>query len=225
MSEIAAWNAVRRVPAPVNEPVKSYAPGSPEKVELKARLASMANERVEIPLIIGGKEIRTGKTQQSVMPFKHKHVLADWHMAEPKHVQMAIKAAMAARLEWSSWAFEDRAAILLKAAELLATSWRPTVNAATMLGQAKTVFQSEIDAACELIGFQRSMSLCRERAGNSRFPAPGSGSARDRPLQGFIMRCRRSTSGDRGNPRRRPCSWAACRSGSPRRVRCCRPTT
>src|SRR5678815_4247922 len=94
MSEIAAWNAVRRVPTPVNEPVKSYAPGSPERVELKARLASMATERVEIPLIIGGKEVRTGKTQQSVMPFKHKRVLADWHMAEPKHVQMAIKAAI-----------------------------------------------------------------------------------------------------------------------------------
>ena len=93
MSEIAALNAVRRVPTPVNEPIRSYAPGSPERAELKARLASMANERIEIPLIIGGKEIRTGKTQQSVMPFKHKHVLADWHMAEPKHVQMAIKAA------------------------------------------------------------------------------------------------------------------------------------
>src|SRR5262245_28926778 len=155
MSDIAAWNAVRRVPAPVNEPVRAYAPGSPERADLKARLASMANERVDIPLIIGGKEIRTGKTGQSLMPFKHKHVLADWHMAEPKHVQMAIKASLAARREWSSWAFEDRAAILLKAAELLATSWRPTLNAATMLGQAKTAFQTEIDAACELIDFWR----------------------------------------------------------------------
>src|SRR6185503_18044704 len=172
MSEIAAWNAVRRVPTPVNEPVRAYAPGSPEKAELKARLASMAKERVEIPLIIGGKEIRTGKTGQSVMPFQHKHVLADYHMAEPKHVQMAVKAALAARKEWSSWQFEDRAAILLKAAELLATSWRPTVNAATMLGQAKTVFQSEIDAACELIDFWRynvsyAEELYREQPGSS----------------------------------------------------------
>src|SRR5262245_22556933 len=113
MSEIASWNAIRRVPTPVNEPVRSYAPGSPQRAELTARLASMAKERVEIPLIIGGKEIRTGKTAQSVMPFNHKHVLADFHMAEPKHVQMAIKASLAARKEWSGWAFEDRAAILL----------------------------------------------------------------------------------------------------------------
>ena len=134
MSSIAALNAVRQAPLPVNEPIKSYAPGSPERAELKARLQSMASERIEIPLVIGGKEIRTGKTQQSVMPFKHKHVLAQYHMAEPKHIQMAIKAAMAARREWSTWPFEDRAAILLRAAELLSTSWRATVNSATMLG-------------------------------------------------------------------------------------------
>jgi len=188
MSEIAAWNAVRRVPAPVNEPVKSYAPGSPERVELKARLTSMANERVEIPLIIGGKEIRTGKTQQSVMPFKHKHVLADWHMAEPKHVQMAIKAAMAARREWSSWTFEDRAAILLKAAELLATSSRATVNAATMLGQAKTVFQSEIDAACELIDFWRfNVSYAEELYHEQPISGPGVWNQLEyRALEGFV---------------------------------------
>ena len=188
MSEIAAWNAVRRVPAPVNEPVKSYAPGSPERVELKTRLTSMANERVEIPLIIGGKEIRTGKTQQSVMPFKHKHVLADWHMAEPKHVQMAIKAAMAARREWSSWAFEDRAAILLKAAELLATSSRATVNAATMLGQAKTVFQSEIDAACELIDFWRfNVSYAEELYHEQPISGPGVWNQLEyRALEGFV---------------------------------------
>jgi 1-pyrroline-5-carboxylate dehydrogenase len=188
MSEIAAWNAVRRVPAPVNEPVKSYAPGSPERAELKARLASMATERVEIPLIIGGKEIRTGRTQQSVMPFKHKHVLADWHMAEPKHVQMAIKAAMSARREWSSWAFEDRAAILLKAAELLATTWRPTVNAATMLGQAKTIFQSEIDAACELIDFWRfNVSYAEELYREQPISSPGIWNQLEyRPLEGFV---------------------------------------
>jgi len=155
MPDVAAMNAVRRVPTAINEPIRSYAPGSPERAELKARLASMATERVEIPLIIGGQEIRTGKTQQSVMPFKHKHVLADYHLAEPKHVQLAIKASLAARREWSAWPLEDRAAVLLRAAELLSTSWRATVNAATMLGQAKTAFQSEIDAACELIDFWR----------------------------------------------------------------------
>jgi 1-pyrroline-5-carboxylate dehydrogenase len=188
MSEIAAWNAVRRVPAPVNEPVKSYAPGSPERAEIKARLASMATERVEIPLIIGGKEVRTGKTQQSVMPFKHKHVLADWHMAEPKHVQMAIKAAMSARREWSSWAFEDRAAILLKAAELLATSWRPTINAATMLGQAKTIFQSEIDAACELVDFWRfNVSYAEELYREQPISGPGVWNQLEyRALEGFV---------------------------------------
>ena len=102
------------MPVAVNEPIRPYAPGSPDRAALKARLSSMAGERIEIPLIIGGKEIRTGKTGQSVMPFKHKHVLADWHMAEPKHVQMAIRAAMSARREWATWAFEDRAAILNK---------------------------------------------------------------------------------------------------------------
>src|SRR5262245_11234525 len=188
MSEIAAWNAVRRVPAPINEPVKSYAPGSPERAELKARLASMANERVEIPLIIGGQEIRTGKTQQSVMPFKHKHVLADWHMAEPKHVQMAIKAALAARREWSSWEFEDRAAVLLRAAELLSTSWRATLNAATMLGQAKTVFQAEIDSACELIDFWRfNVSYAEELYREQPINSTGVWNSLEyRPLEGFV---------------------------------------
>jgi hypothetical protein len=155
MTDLAALNAIPRTPLATNEPIKTYLPGSPERAELKARLASMAGERVEIPLIIGGKEIRTGKTATSVMPFKHAHVLADYHMASPEHVRQAIDAATAARRDWAGWPIEHRAAILLKAAELLATSWRATVNAATMLGQGKTVFQSEIDAACELIDFWR----------------------------------------------------------------------
>src|SRR5690606_31565368 len=110
MSSIASLSAVRRVPPAINGPVKSYAPGSAERAELKARLASMAGERVDIPLIIGGKEIRTGKTMQQVMPFDHGHVLADCHLASPEHVQQAIDAALAARREWASWAWEDRAA-------------------------------------------------------------------------------------------------------------------
>ena len=188
MPEIAAVNAHRRVPVPVNEPIKSYAPGSPERADLKARLDSMASERIEIPLVIGGQEIRTGKKQQSVMPFDHGHVLADWHAAEPKHIRMAIQAALKARREWAAWPFEDRAAVLLKAAELLASTWRSTINAATMLGQGKTVFQSEIDAACELVDFWRfnvgyADELYREQPINS----PGVWNQLEyRPLEGFV---------------------------------------
>jgi 1-pyrroline-5-carboxylate dehydrogenase len=152
---LAGFSGTRRVPPPVNEPVKSYAPGSPEKLALKARLASMAKERVDIPIIIGGKEIRTGDTAQSVMPHDHRHVLADYHRATTQQVEQAIAAARRAAAEWANWAWEDRAAVFLRAAELLTTTWRSTVNAATMLGQSKTVFQAEIDSACELIDFWR----------------------------------------------------------------------
>src|SRR6185503_9659811 len=152
---LTAFTGIRRVPVPVNEPVKSYAPGSPERTELKARIQAMEKERVDIPIVIGGREVRTGKTAQAVMPHDHKHVLADWHRASPAHVTQAIEAARAARAEWANWAWEDRAAIFLKAAELLATTWRATLNAATMLGQSKTVFQAEIDSACELTDFWR----------------------------------------------------------------------
>jgi 1-pyrroline-5-carboxylate dehydrogenase len=188
MPDVAAVSAVRRVPTPVNEPVKSYGPGSPERAELKARLDGMAKERIEIPIVIGGKEIRTKTTQQAVMPFNHKHVLADWHVAEPKHVQQAIKAALDARREWSSWTLEDRAAVLLRAAELLSTSWRATLNAATMLGQAKTVFQAEIDAACELIDFWRfNVAYAHELYQEQPINSPGVWNHLEyRPLEGFV---------------------------------------
>ncbi|MDQ6736456.1 MAG: L-glutamate gamma-semialdehyde dehydrogenase [Gemmatimonadota bacterium] len=152
---MSAFNGNRRVPLPINEPVKSYAPGNAERAELKARLASMAAERIEIPVVIGGKEFRSGKLSQAVMPHNHSHVLADWHMATPEMVQQAVKASEDARREWSSWSWGDRAAVFLKAAELLTTTHRQTLNAATMLGQSKTAFQAEIDAACELIDFWR----------------------------------------------------------------------
>jgi 1-pyrroline-5-carboxylate dehydrogenase len=154
-SSSAVFSGRRRVPPPVNEPIKSYAPGSPERASLKARLKTMAAETVDMPLIIGGKEFRTGDTATSVMPHDHKHVLGRYHKAAEKDVVAAIEAASAARAEWSSWAFEDRAAVILKAAELLTTTWRDTINAATMLGQSKTVFQAEIDAAAELVDFWR----------------------------------------------------------------------
>jgi 1-pyrroline-5-carboxylate dehydrogenase len=139
----------------VNDPVRSYAPGSPEKRELKARLATMSAERLDIPLVIGGREVRTGRTATAVMPHDHGHVLADYHKAGAAEVEAAIAAAREAHREWSAWPWEDRAAVLLKAAELLTTSWRSTLNAATMLGQSKTAFQAEIDSACELIDFWR----------------------------------------------------------------------
>jgi 1-pyrroline-5-carboxylate dehydrogenase len=185
---IASLNAVRQVPLPINEPIKSYAPGSPERAELKARLASMATEHVDIPLIIGGKEIRTGKTFNAVMPFKHSHVLATVHSAEPQHVQMAIDAALAARKEWASWPWEDRAAVMLKAADLLAGPWRATLNAATMLNQAKTAFQTEIDAACELIDFLRfNVSYAQDLYGEQPFSGPGVWNQLEyRALEGFV---------------------------------------
>jgi 1-pyrroline-5-carboxylate dehydrogenase len=151
----AAFAGVRRVPAPVNEPVRSYAPGSPERKELKARLDSMAKEKVEIPVVVGGREIRTGNLGKIVMPHDHKHVLAEYHKARPEDVQAAVEAARTAQAEWSSWPWEDRAAVMLKAAELLTTTWRQTLNASTMLGQSKTAFQAEIDSACEIIDFWR----------------------------------------------------------------------
>ena len=185
---IASLSAVRRVPAAVNEPVKSYAPGSPERAELKARLTSMATERVDIPIIIGGKEIRTGKTGQSVMPFDHGHVLADYHLASPEHVQQAIASAVAARKEWANWPWEDRVAVILKAAELLTTTWKSTLNAATMLGQAKTVYQAEIDAACELIDFWRfNAQYAQEIYSDQPANSPGMWNQLEyRGLEGFI---------------------------------------
>jgi len=151
----SGFNGVRRGPPPVNEPVRQYAPGSPERAALKDRLHTIAGERIDIPLVIGGERVRTGDTATTVMPHRHRHVLADWHRARPADVEGAIAAAGAAARDWASWAWEDRAAVFLRAAELLTTTWRPTLNAATMLGQSKTAFQAEIDSACELIDFWR----------------------------------------------------------------------
>jgi len=144
-----------QVPVPANEPVNDYAPGTPERASLEKRLASMSSEQVEIPLIIGGEEVRTGSTRDLVMPHDHGHVLGRFHQAGPEEVKRAIDAAEAARADWASAPWEDRAAVFLRAAEMLAGPRRDTVNAATMLGQSKTPHQAEIDSACELIDFYR----------------------------------------------------------------------
>ena len=178
-----------QIPIPVNEPVHSYAPGTPERRALKTRVAELAAERIDIPLIIGGKEVRTGRTCDAVMPHNHGHVLGTWHKAGKDEVAEAIGAAGQAHKEWASWSFEDRAAVLLKAAELLATSWRSTVNGATMLCQSKTAFQAEIDAACELVDFYRFNAHYAERLYEDQpLSAGGAWNRLDyRPLEGFVL--------------------------------------
>ncbi len=184
----APFAGVRRIPSPQNEPNLSYAPGSPERAELKSRLAAMAGERIDIPVVIGGKEIRTGALGQAVMPHRHAHVLADWHKADAAHVKKAVEAALDARREWASWSWEDRAAVFLKAAELLTTTWRQTLNAATMLGQSKTAFQAEIDAASELIDFWRfNVGFAEELFHEQPASTHGIWNQSDyRPLEGFV---------------------------------------
>ncbi len=144
-----------RVPAPVNEPILSYAPGTSERAELKAALRSIAGQEADIPVIIGGEEIRTGKTHRIRAPHDHGLRLGVWHEGGAEEAQRAIAGSVEARREWASWRWEDRAAVFLKAAELLAEPWRSTLNAATMLGQSKNAFQAEIDAACEIVDFFR----------------------------------------------------------------------
>ena len=144
-----------QVPTPVNEPVWAYAPGSPEKQSLKAELARQRAEQVDIPLVIGGEEFRTGDTEDVLVPHDRNTPLGVVHRATPELVQKALDAAEAAREEWIAMPWQERAAIFLRAGELLAGPWRDRINAATMLGQSKTVHQAEIDAACELIDFWR----------------------------------------------------------------------
>lgn len=179
------------IPFPQNEPIKSYAPGTPERASLKKRLDELKNQTIEIPLIIGGKEIRNGKLGKAVLPHDHKTVLANFHQAEEKEVNLAIDAAMEAHKTWSRMDWYDRLAIFLKAADLLTTPyWRDTMNAATMLGQSKNVFQAEIDSACELTDFLRfnpyfAMQLYQEQPLYS--PNGQWNRLEYRPLEGFIF--------------------------------------
>jgi 1-pyrroline-5-carboxylate dehydrogenase len=177
-----------QVPIPDNEPVRSYAPDSPERDSLKATLDELASKEIEIPLIIGGKEVRTKTTGRSVMPHDHGHVLATWHRAGRAEADLAIQAALAGWKEWSSWPWEERAGVLLRAADLLAGPYRDVVNAATMLGQSKTVHQAEIDSACELIDFFRfNVYFAEQLYADQPISAPGMWNRMEyRPLEGFV---------------------------------------
>jgi 1-pyrroline-5-carboxylate dehydrogenase len=181
-------NAIPKLPAPVNEPVLSYAPGTAERGLLKQALRDLSSGQIEIPLVIGGQEVRTGRTTDAVMPHCHQHVLAKVHQAGAREVAQAIAAARAAWREWSTWTFERRAAVFLKAADLLAGKHRALVNASTMLGQSKTAHQAEIDAACELIDFWRfNLHFAERLYAEQPLSAPGVWNTMEyRPLEGFV---------------------------------------
>jgi 1-pyrroline-5-carboxylate dehydrogenase len=182
-------NGVFHVPQPSNEPVRAYAPGSPEKKAIKAKLAEMRGSQIEIPLVIGGEEVSTGKLGTCIMPHAHGHVLAKYHKAGKAEVEKAIAAAREAHGAWSRMPWVDRAAIFLRAAELLAGPYRDEANAATMLGQSKTVFQAEIDSACELIDFWRFNPHFMEKVYGDQ-PSSSAGvwnRVEYRALEGFVF--------------------------------------
>jgi 1-pyrroline-5-carboxylate dehydrogenase len=182
-------SGVFKLPEPRNEPVREYPPGSPERAALKARLDELAGSTAEIPMVIGGREVRTGRTANAVMPHDHAHVLAEFHRGGEAEVDQAIKAAAEARDEWSQTPWDARAAVFLRAAELLAGPWRDTLNAATMLGQSKTAYQAEVDAACELADFWRFNVTYMHRIMREQ-PVSGPGTwnrIEYRPLEGFVF--------------------------------------
>ena len=181
-------SGVRQLPPTLNEPIRSYAPGTPERAALQARLARMEQERPDIPVVVGGREIRTGATANATSPHKHQHVTATWHQATPDDVRAAIESGRAAWREWSEWTWEQRASVFLKAADLLAGPWRDTINAATMLGQSKNVYQAEIDAACEMADFFRFNAVfARELYSEQPVSGPGMWNQSEyRALEGFV---------------------------------------
>ncbi len=182
-------DAMFEVPFPENEPIKGYLDGSPEKKELKAALKKMAAEKIDIPMVIGGQEVRTGNLADCVMPHKHSHKLGQYHKGGEKEVKLAIKAAQKAKKGWAATPFQHRAAILLKAAELLAGRHRQVLNAATMLGQSKNALQAEIDSACELIDFWRfNPYYAAQVMSEQPDSAPGMWNMLEqRPLDGFVF--------------------------------------
>jgi 1-pyrroline-5-carboxylate dehydrogenase len=178
-----------RPPPPRNEPVRDYAPGSPERASLQLRLEQMKRERPEIPMVIGGKDVTTGNLREAVMPHDKDHVLADVHQGGAAEVEQAIEAAGEAWEDWHRLPWEERASVFLRAAELLAGPWRDTLNAATMLGQSKTAHQAEIDAACELTDFWRFNPWLMTRMYEEQpMSAPGAWNRMEyRPLEGFVF--------------------------------------
>ncbi len=182
-------NAIFNFEYPKNEPVKSYSPGTRERKELQSELNYFSNNVIDIPLIIGGKEIRTGDIQNVVMPHDHSHVLAHYHRASSNEVSMAIEAAMKAHKEWEAVSWVERLSVTLKIAELIATKYRAKLNAATMLGQSKNAYQAEIDAACETIDFLRfNAHYISDIYNEQPHSDPGVINRIEyRPLEGFVL--------------------------------------
>ena len=182
-------NSIISFPLPANEPVKSYLKGSPERIALEAELERQSKTVVDIPIIIGGKEIRTGDTGEVRCPHDHKHVLATYHKVGEKEIKLAIETAMKAWQEWSRTDWTVRAGIAMKMAELLATKYRPIMNAACMLGQSKNFYQAEIDSACETIDFFRYNVHYASKI-YAMQPKDGAGNINHteyRPLEGFVL--------------------------------------
>ena len=181
--------AISKVPTPINEPVRAYAPGSAERASLKATLASMSSQQTEMALVIDGKDVHTGKLGSAVMPHRHAHVLGQFHQGGAVEVQAAIDAALRAQKGWANLPWEARAAVFLKAADLLAGPYRNVLNAATMLGQSKTCHQAEIDSACELIDFFRfNVAFYEQVLREQPQSSPGMWNRLEhRPLEGFVF--------------------------------------
>ena len=182
-------NGFFNVPIPKNEPILPFGPGSQEKKETKTKLKEMLGQEIEIPIIIGGKEIKTGNLADCRCPHDHGHLLGKYHKAGEKEVAMAVEAALEARKTWAETPWESRAAVFLKAAELLAGPWRATANVANMLNASKTVFQAEIDSACELIDFYRFNSYYMQQIYKQQpESSPGCWNyVEHRPLEGFVF--------------------------------------
>ena len=183
------FNFIGKLPPPVNEPIHTYAPGTPQRQSLTAELDRQAASHVEIPLIIGGQEIKTGRTVPVVMPHNHGHQLGVAHMAGPREIEMAVEASRKAWAVWGRMDWNRRAAVFLKMADLISGPWRDRINAATMLNQSKTVQQAEIDSACEVVDFLRfNAKYAEEIYADQPLSGPGMWNQVDyRPLEGFVL--------------------------------------